>query len=241
MPVRQGGAALLLTMAVATGTLASAQHASWLRSASDQAAFTNGGDVQVDPPAPLEPGAAGAVAAVRGVTHAMAVSVSQTGSSELVGITAQAAKVVLLRADESPLPPSRLFRAITPAGTLPGAVLPVPQSGTRAGTIRLTATLGPAAPRSDRSIVTLTILDHTGSVNQFCCRSTGRGRPPAPARRASRRRAGKLPAAAGRDHGRVHAAAAPRRYVSLSLSGLSLACWTEEASSVDPDDLQPGA
>ena len=66
MPVRQGSAALLLTMAVATGTLALAQHASWLRSASDQAAFANGGDVQVDPPAPLEPGAAGAVAAAQG-------------------------------------------------------------------------------------------------------------------------------------------------------------------------------
>ena len=67
-----------------------------------------------DPPAPLEPGAAGAVAAARGVTHAMAVSVSQIGSSEVMGVdAAQAAKVVLLRADESPLPPSRLFDAIT--------------------------------------------------------------------------------------------------------------------------------
>src|SRR5580692_6785228 len=167
MPVRQGGAALLLTMAVATGTLALAQHASWLKSASDQAAFTNGGDVQVDPPAPLAPGAAGAVAAARGVTHAMAVSVSQTGSSEVMGVdAAQAAKVVLLRADESPLPPSRLFRAITPAGTLPGAVLPAPQSGTQTGTIRLTATLGPAAPLGP-VIVTLTILDHTGSAYQL--------------------------------------------------------------------------
>ena len=70
----RASAALLLTMAVATGTLALAQHASWLRSASDQAAFANGGDVQVDPPAPLDPGAAGAITAARGVTHAMAVA-----------------------------------------------------------------------------------------------------------------------------------------------------------------------
>jgi hypothetical protein len=237
MPVRQGGAALLLTMAVATGTLALAQHASWLRSASDQAAFSNGGDVQVDPPAPLAPGAAGAVAAVRGVTHAMAVSVSQTGPSEVLGVdTAQAAKVVLLRADESPLPPSRLFQAITPAGALPGAVLPAP----RFGTIRFTATLGPAAPIGP-VIVTLTILDHTGSAYQIGAGTlVADGRPhvlvvPLGGERAS------YPL-------RVIAITAaftlpPRQgpAVTLSLSGLSLAGWTEEASSVDPEDLRPGA
>ena len=241
MPVRQGGAALLLTMAVATGTLALAQHASWLKSASDQAAFTNGGDVQVDPPAPLEPGAAGAVAAARGVTHAMAVSVSQTGPSELIGVdAAQAAKVVLLRADESPLPPSRLFRAITPAGTLPGAVLPAPRSGTRAGTIRLTAALGPAAPLGPVT-VTLTILDQTGSAYQIVAGTlVADGRPHL------------LVAPLGGDRAsyplRVVAITAafavpPRQgpALVLSLSGLSLAGWTEEASSVAPNDLQPGA
>ena len=241
MPVRQGGAALLLTMAVATGTLALAQHASWLKSASDQAAFTNGGDVQVDPPAPLEPGAAGAVAAARGVTHAMAVSVSQAGPSELIGVdAAQAAKVVLLRADESPLPPSRLFRAITPAGTLPGAVLPAPRSGTRAGTIRLTAALGPAAPLGPVT-VTLTILDQTGSAYQIVAGTlVADGRPhllvaPLGGEQAS------YPL---RVVAITAAFAVPPRQgpaLVLSLSGLSLAGWTEEASSVAPNDLQPGA
>jgi hypothetical protein len=241
MPVRQGGAALLLTMAVATGTLALAQHASWLKSASDQAAFANGGDVQVDPPAPLEPGAAGAVAAARGVTHAMAVSVSQIGSSEVMGVdAAQAAKVVLLRADESPLPPSRLFDAITPAGTLPGAALPAPQSGTRTGTIRLTATLGPAAPLGPVT-VTLTILDQTGSAYQIVAGTlVADGRPHLlvaplggeqasyPLRLVAITAAFTLP---------------PRQgpAVTLSLSGLSLAGWTEEANAVTPDYLMPGA
>ncbi|MBV9380248.1 MAG: hypothetical protein JO242_06200, partial [Streptosporangiaceae bacterium] len=50
-PVRQGGAALLIVMAVATGTLALAQHQSWARSAGDQAAFTAGADVRADMPA----------------------------------------------------------------------------------------------------------------------------------------------------------------------------------------------
>jgi FtsX-like permease family len=231
MPVRQGGAALLLTMAVATGTLALAQHASWLKSASDQAAFTNGGDVQVDPPAPLEPGAAGAVAAARGVTHAMAVSVNPVGSSEVIGVdAAQASRVVLLRADESPLPPSRLFRAITPAGNSPGAVLRAPQSGARAGTIRLTATLGPAA-RPGPVTVTLTILDQTGSAYQIVAGTlVADGRPHL------------LVAPLGGEHAsyplRVTAITAafapPPRHgpaLALSLSGLSLAGWTEEASS----------
>ena len=50
-PIRQGGTALLIVMAVATATLALAQHESWTRSASDQAAFTAGADVRVDMPA----------------------------------------------------------------------------------------------------------------------------------------------------------------------------------------------
>ena len=56
-PLRQGGAALLLVMAVATGTLALAQHASWTRSAADQAAHAAGADVRVDLAQPLAPGA----------------------------------------------------------------------------------------------------------------------------------------------------------------------------------------
>ena len=47
-PLRQGGAALLLVMAVGTGTLALAQHQSWTRSAADQAAYVTGGDAQVN-------------------------------------------------------------------------------------------------------------------------------------------------------------------------------------------------
>jgi FtsX-like permease family len=150
--------------------------------------------------------------------------------------TAQAAKVVLLRADESPLPPSRLFQAITPAGALPGAVLPAP----RAGTIRFTATLGPAAPIGP-VIVTVTILDHTGSAYQIGAGTlVADGRPHV------------LVAPLGGEQAsyplRVIAITAaftlpprPGPAVTLTLSGLSLAGWTEEASSVDPDDLKPGA
>ena len=47
-PIRQGGAALLIVLAVATGTLALSQRQSWTRSDHDQAAFAAGADVRVD-------------------------------------------------------------------------------------------------------------------------------------------------------------------------------------------------
>src|ERR1700677_173310 len=177
MPVRQAGTALLLTMAVATGTLTLAQHASWLKSASDQAVFATGGDVQVNLPAPLAPGNTGALTGARGVTHAMAVAAEdQASPGEVIAVdAAQAPQVVRLRGDESPLPSGSLFRAITPVGDLPGAV---PQSAARAGTIQLTATLGPAAPVPTGSAtglvtqlgpvaVALTVLDRTGAAYQI--------------------------------------------------------------------------
>ena len=61
-PIRQGGAALLIVLAVATGTLALSQRQSWTRSDHDQAAFSAGADVRVDTSQPLS----AAQAAARG-------------------------------------------------------------------------------------------------------------------------------------------------------------------------------
>ena len=79
-PLRQGGAALLLVMAVATGTLALAQHQSWTRSAADQAAYVTGGDVQVDLAQPVSAGATTTISGAPGVRGAMAVSVNQVAT-----------------------------------------------------------------------------------------------------------------------------------------------------------------
>jgi hypothetical protein len=247
MPIRQGGTALLLTMAVATGTLALAQHASWLRSASDQAAFANGGDVQVDLGAPLEPGRAGGLTAAKGVTHALAVSENLANPGEAVAVdSTQASQVVRLRGDESPLPPGSLFRAITPVGGLPGAVLPAPQAGARSGTIQFTATLGPAAPAPAGPIpglvtVSVTILDRTGTAYQIAAGTlVPDGRPHLlvaalggdqalyPLRVAAITAAFLMPPSQGPD-------------LALTLSGLSLAGWTQEASASVPTDLAPNA
>ena len=249
MPARQGGAALLLTLAVAIGTLALGQHASWLKSASDQAAFATGADVQVDPPAPLTAGATGALTGAKGVTGAMAVSDNQTSAGEVVGIgAAQAAQVVRLRSDESPVPAARLFAAVTPAAAGAGAVLAEPQPGAPAGTIRFTAVAAPAravpaaaAARLSAALgpvsVTLTVLDRTGAAFQIPAGTVAADGRPHP-----------LTASLGGDQARyplrVTAITAafllPLRAgppATLTLSGLPLAGWTQQVIAPLPVDL----
>jgi len=161
-PLRQGGAALLLVMAVATGTLALAQHQSWTRSADDQAAFATGGDVNVQPATALGPGATGAVTRAGGVQTAMAVSVTPEAlPAEIVAIgAAQAPQVALLRGDQSALPVGQLFRMITQ----PSATEATPVAG-RPASIQFTAALGPAQIGSVNVLVTL--LDATGAAFQI--------------------------------------------------------------------------
>ena len=249
MPIRQGSAALLLIMAVAAGTLALAQHESWTRSASDQAIFATGGDVQVNLPAQLEPGGVGAVTDARGVTHSLAVAADiQASPGEMIAVdSAQAAQVARLRGDESRLPAASLFRAITPSGGLPGAVLPAPQPGARAGTIRLTAALGlhlPVSTRDSRALaaqlgpvtVTLTILDATGSAYQVAAGTlVADGLPHL------------LVASLGGNQARypLRVTAITATYLmplraapslALTVSGLPLAGWTGDASSPALDD-----
>jgi len=244
IPVRRGGVALLLIMAVATGTLALAQHASWSRSVSDQVAFTNGGDLQVNLPAPLAPGGAGAVAAAKGVTYSMPVATGIGASlGEVLALgSAQAAQVTRLRGDESPLPPASLFRAITPSG-LPGTVLAAPR---QPGAVQFTATLGPVPAGSTGGLaaqlgpvtVTLTILDRTGAAYQVAAgtlapdghphlltASLGGAHALYPLRVASITAAFQLPPEAGLS-------------MALTVSGLSLAGWTADGSSTYLASLQ---
>src|SRR5207302_1231532 len=78
-PQRQGGPVLLVVLAVATGTLALAQHQSWHQSQLDRAAFATGADVRVNLAAPLTPGRAGALAHAPGVLGAMPVAAFNSG------------------------------------------------------------------------------------------------------------------------------------------------------------------
>ena len=239
MPVRQGSAALLLVMAVATGTLALTQHDSWARSAADQAEFATGSDVQVDLPAALAAGRVGTLAGATGVSHSMAVATDvQAGPGEVVAVGSAQAPLV------TRLPPASLFRAISPPGGLAGAVLTAPQPGARPGTIRLTAALGPAAPLPAGRIsglaarfgpvsVTLTILDQSGSAYQVTAgtliadghphvlvASLGGSRARYPLRVAAITAGYLVPLRAGPS-------------MALTVSGLPLAGWKGDASSAD--------
>ena len=161
-PLRQGGAALLLVMAVATGTLALAQHQSWTRSAADQAAFTAGADVRVDLASSLGPGATARLRNAGGVTGAMAAAADTvTLPGEVIGIdTATAPGVVRLRGDQAPRPAPELFGKLAPSAGTGGTAA----SG-RPAALRLTATLSPA-PLSSVSGV-LTVIDAAGGSFQL--------------------------------------------------------------------------
>ena len=74
----------------------------------------------------------------------------------------QAAPVVQIRGDQTPVPAASLFRSITPAGGQPGAAVPAPAAG-QPGTIGFTGTLGPAG-ESGPVALTLTVIDAEGAV-----------------------------------------------------------------------------
>ncbi len=163
-PIRQGGAALLIVLAVATGTLALSQRQSWTSSDHDQAAFSTGADLRVDTSQPLSAAQAGALVRTPGVRRAMPVAVfsgDTTDSQTLAVDTRQAANVALLRADQSPLPPAALFGQIRPSGPAPGVTLP-------GRTLRfwLTARLGPASLGLAPATVSVRVEDADRDVYQ---------------------------------------------------------------------------
>jgi hypothetical protein len=164
-PLRQGGAALLLVMAVATGTLALAQHQSWTRSAADQAAYVTGGDAQVNLAGPRAAGTTTSITGATGVRAAMAVSVSPATPAPVVAIdAAQADRVTRLRADQSSLAPTALLRSITPSAPSGGVLRGVLIRG-RPRSVRFTVTLSPAP--LDSVTAQFIVTDATGAAFQL--------------------------------------------------------------------------
>ncbi|HTX29603.1 MAG TPA: FtsX-like permease family protein [Streptosporangiaceae bacterium] len=176
-PLRQGGTVLLIVLAVATSTLALAQHQSWLRSNRDQAAFAAGADVRADLSQPLPIAQDGRLARVPEVLGATPVAIADSATnagSPLVALDpGRAAQIALLRPDQSPLPLGALFRKIQPGGTRPGVVLKA-----QADVVRLTAALGPARLRLSPATVLITIDDADGNAYQLTAGTLpGDGRP----------------------------------------------------------------
>jgi ABC-type antimicrobial peptide transport system permease subunit len=170
-PIRQGGAALLIVLAVATGTLALAQRQSWTRSDHDQAAFAAGADVRADASEPLSAAQAGALVRLPGVSHAMPVAVfpQETNGTEVLAVnSSQAADVTLLRSDQSALSPAALFGKITPTGAPPGVTLPGPTGPSgRSAQVQLTARYGPASLRLAPATVNVSVEDALGDVYEL--------------------------------------------------------------------------
>jgi hypothetical protein len=164
-PIRQGGAALLIVLSVATMTLALAQRQSWIRSDHDQAAFSTGADVRVETSQPLSAGQAAALVRLPGVRRAMPVAVfpqeSTNGQTLAIGAD-QAADVTLIRADQSTVPAAGLFGMIQRTGAPSGVTLP----GRPAG-VQLTARLGPASLRLGAVTVSVSVADADNDVYQL--------------------------------------------------------------------------
>jgi len=164
-PIRQGGAALLIVLAVATATLALTQRQSWIRSGNDQAAFTAGADVRVQTVQPLTAAQAGALTSRPGVRHIMpaAIFTSAAGIGQVMAIgAANAAGVTLLRPDQAGVPANALFARIRAADQLPGVALPGQPPD-----IRLAARLGPASLGLAQGSVTVSVEDAHAVVYQL--------------------------------------------------------------------------
>ena len=164
-PIRQGGAALLIVLAVATGTLALSQRQSWTRSDHDQAAFSAGADVRVDTSQPLSAAQAAGVAQLPGVQHAMPVATfpQTVSNSQLLALNSgQAADVALLRADQSPVNATALFGKIARTGPPSGAALPG-----HAAQVQLTARIGPASLGLAPVTVNVSVQDASNNVYQL--------------------------------------------------------------------------
>jgi ABC-type lipoprotein release transport system permease subunit len=164
-PIRQGGAALLIVLAVATGTLALSQRQSWTRSDHDQAAFSAGADVRVDTSQPLSAAQAAGVVQRPGVRHAMPVATfpQTVSNSQLLALNSgQAADVALLRADQSPVNAATLFGKIARTGPPSGVALPG-----HAAQVQLTARLGPASLGLAPVTVNVSVLDADNNVYQL--------------------------------------------------------------------------
>jgi hypothetical protein len=160
-PIRQSGPVLLVVLAVATGTLAMAQHATWRQGAQDQAAFAVGSDIRVDLASPLPAGRVAAIQHAPGVRSAMPVASFNGGfSGEVIALDAdQAAGTALVRSDQSALPLAALWKKITPARAGPGLVLPG-----RPARLKLTASAGLLSGGGSLGplTVTLSIQDAAG-------------------------------------------------------------------------------
>ncbi|WP_399946748.1 FtsX-like permease family protein [Streptomyces sp. BBFR25] len=168
-PMRGAGPVLLLVLAVALGTMAIGQGASWSRSQDDQADFRTGAPIRVQAAGTPGPGRTDQVAGVTGVAQVAPaarseVSLSGDRTATVLALdTSHAAGLMLMRPDLADESPRALLSGMAPARPSKGASIP-------AGTARLAlaATLtvqgaDPGAADSGSADVTVTVEDRWGT------------------------------------------------------------------------------
>ena len=205
LPIRQGGAALLIVLAVATGTLALSQRQSWTRFGPGPGRVQPRGRTCGSRPASRSrrrrrrPGR-DAGGAARHAGRDLRPDGHQRG--DLAVGAGQAANVTLLRPDQSPVPAAALFGKIRTAGPAPGVTLPG-----RSARFRLIARLGPAALGLGAAAVTVSVEDADQRRLPARGRLAARRRPGPRADRQPRLvRCRDLPAPADRGQPGLHAA-----------------------------------
>ena len=214
------------------GRSRSREHASWLRSASDQAAFATGGDVQVDPFEPLDP-SAGAPSPARGADPRDGGGGRRPGKPSRGhrdqrgpgGPRRPAARRRVGAAARQPVQSDHAGQR--PAGSGGAAPRPVrdpPRS-------RSTAALGPAGQTGPVSLA-LVSSTRPARCTRVSGRDAGRGRPRSGGR-VPRRRAGRVPlrVAAITVASSHRTADNPGSLLILTLSGLPFGGWAEQVSS----------
>ncbi|MFE2458129.1 FtsX-like permease family protein [Streptomyces sp. NPDC059402] len=168
-PMRGAGPVLLLVLAVALGTMAIGQGASWSRSQDDQADFRAGAPIRVLASGTADPGRTDRIAGVSGVRQVAPaarseVSLSGDRTATVLALdTAHAADTMLMRPDLADRSPRGLLSGMAPRRPSNGARIP-------AGTTRLALTASLTVPHAGspsadaRSAdVTVTVEDRWGT------------------------------------------------------------------------------
>ncbi|CAL9457801.1 FtsX-like permease family protein [Streptomyces sp. enrichment culture] len=154
-PMRGAGPVLLLVLAVALGTMAIGQGASWSRSQDDQADFRTGAPIRVQASGTPGPGRTDRIAGVPGVAGVAGVAPAARSEVALSGDrtatvlaldTSHAADLMLMRPDLADESPRGLLAGMAPGQPSKGAAIP---AGTARLALAATLTVPDAAPDAE--------------------------------------------------------------------------------------------
>ncbi|MFF9862883.1 FtsX-like permease family protein [Streptomyces tendae] len=177
-PMRGAGPVLLLVLAVALGTMAIGQGASWSRSQDDQADFRAGAPIRMQASGTPGPGRTDLIAGVPGVAEVAPaarseVSLSGDRTATVLALdTSHAAASLLLRPDLADASPRELLSGMAPGRPSKGAQIPADTARLALAATLTVSDAGPdapptgpgAGPEGSRSAdVTVTVEDRWGT------------------------------------------------------------------------------